>query len=120
MSSNDDTPILAISRLQEIFEDDTAGIADLLDGAMRTATDWEAALGNALAHRAFDDVLWGAHAIMGSAANIGGNEVAAIAGRIESAARAKNWAGVELAINDLSQAYERLRTSVRAYRASLA
>ena len=31
-----DTPVLEISRLQEIFEDDTAGIADLLEAAMGT------------------------------------------------------------------------------------
>jgi len=115
-----DTPILEISRLVEIFEDDTAGIADLLEAAMGTGAGNQATLRDALARRALDDVMRAAHAIKGSSANIGGNEVAAIAGRIEAAARAQTWDGIEPAALELDQAYERLRAAVRAYRAGLA
>jgi len=114
-----DTPILEISRLEEIFEDDTAGIADLLEAAMGTGATNQATLRDALARRALDDVMRAAHAIKGSTANIGGNEVAAVAGRIETAARAQTWDGIEPAAIELDQAYERLREAVRAYRAGL-
>jgi HPt (histidine-containing phosphotransfer) domain-containing protein len=114
-----DTPILQISRLEEIFEDDTAAIADLLEAAMGTGVTNQATLHGALARRALDDVMRAAHAIKGSAANIGGNEVAAAAAVIEDAARAQTWDGIEPAAIELDQAYERLREAVRAYRAGI-
>ncbi|MGA2395622.1 MAG: Hpt domain-containing protein [Candidatus Lustribacter sp.] len=114
-----DTPILEISRLEEIFEDDTAGIADLLEAAMGTGAANQATLRDAVARRQLDEVMRAAHAIKGSTANIGGNEVAALAARIEDAARAQTWDGIEPATIELDQAYERLREAVRAYRAGL-
>jgi HPt (histidine-containing phosphotransfer) domain-containing protein len=114
-----DTPILEISRLEEIFEDDSTGIADLLDAAMGTGATNQATLRDALQRRALDDVMRASHAIKGSTANIGGNEVAEVAGRIETAARANTWDGIEPAAIELDQAYERLRDAVRAYRAGI-
>lgn len=114
-----DTPILEISRLEEIFEDDTAGIADLLEAAMGTGATNQATLHDAIARRHLDDTMRAAHAIKGSTANIGGNEVAEYAGRIETAARANTWDGIEPAAIELDAAYERLREAVRAYRAGL-
>jgi HPt (histidine-containing phosphotransfer) domain-containing protein len=60
-----------------------------------------------------------AHAIKGSSANIGGNEVAAVAALIEDAARAQTWSGIAENADGLDRAYERLREAVVAYRASL-
>jgi HPt (histidine-containing phosphotransfer) domain-containing protein len=114
-----DTPILEISRLEEIFEDDTTGIADLLDAAMGTGATTQAALREAFERRALNDVMRAAHSIKGSSANVGGNEVAEVAGRIEAAARADTWDGIEPALIELDAAYERLRTAVRAYRAEI-
>jgi HPt (histidine-containing phosphotransfer) domain-containing protein len=114
-----DTPILEISRLEEIFEDDTAGIADLLEAAMGTGAANQATLHDAMDRHALDDVMRAAHAIKGSTANIGGNEVAAVAATIENAARAQTWDGIEPAIIELDRAYERLREAVRAYRAEI-
>ena len=115
-----DTPTLEISRLEEIFEDDTDGIADLLDAAMQTGAGHQTALHEGIARRMLDDVMRAAHAIKGSSANIGGNEVAAIAGRIEAAARAKTWNGIDTDAVALDAAYDRLRAAVAGYRASLA
>jgi HPt (histidine-containing phosphotransfer) domain-containing protein len=114
-----DTPILEISRLEEIFEDDTAGIADLLEAAMETGATTQAALRDAIERRALNDVMRAAHSIKGSSANVGGNEVAEVAGRIEAAARADTWDGIEPALIELDEAYERLRAAVRAYRAEI-
>ena len=113
------TPVLEISRLEEIFEDDTAGIADLLEAAMGTGAANQATLRDALGRRALDEVMRAAHAIKGSTANIGGNEVAAAAAIIENAARAQTWDGIEPAAIELDEAYERLRAAVRAYRAGI-
>jgi HPt (histidine-containing phosphotransfer) domain-containing protein len=112
-----DTPILAISRLEEVFEDDTAAIAGLLEAAMNTGAVNQATLRDALARRELGEVMRAAHSIKGSAANIGGNEVAAVAARIEESARAQTWDGIEPAAQELDDAYERLRAAVRAYRA---
>jgi HPt (histidine-containing phosphotransfer) domain-containing protein len=114
-----DTPILEISRLQEIFEDDTGGIADLLEAAMRTGAGNQEQLRAAIARNALEDVMRTAHAIKGSTANIGGNQVAEIAARIENAARANSWDGVADDARELDAAYERLREAVRAYRAEV-
>jgi HPt (histidine-containing phosphotransfer) domain-containing protein len=114
-----DTPILEISRLEEVFEDDTTAIADLLEAAMGTGATNQASLHDALTRHALGDVMRAAHAIKGSTANIGGNEVAAVAALIENAARAQTWDGIEPAVIELDLAYERLREAVRAYRAGI-
>ena len=114
-----DTPILEISRLQEIFEDDTAGIVELLESAMKTGAGYQESLQTALAQKVLEEVMRAAHAIKGSSANIGGNEVAEVAARIEDAARASTWDGIADDAVALDQAYERLREAVRAYRAEV-
>jgi HPt (histidine-containing phosphotransfer) domain-containing protein len=114
-----DTSTLEISRLEEIFEDDTSGIADLLEAAMETGASHQTALRTAIANRDLDAVMRSAHAIKGSAANVGGKDVAAVAGRIEAAARAQTWNGIDADADELDAQYERLRAAVAAYRASI-
>jgi HPt (histidine-containing phosphotransfer) domain-containing protein len=114
-----DTPILEISRLQEIFEDDTAGIVELLESAMKTGAGYQATLRSAVAANVLDDVMRAAHAIKGSASNVGGNEVAAVAGRIENAARAQTWDGIADDAVELDRAYDRLRDAIAAYRTAV-
>ena len=115
-----DTPTLEISRLQEIFEDDTVGIADLLDAAMDTGAGHQAALRDGIGRSDLESVMRAAHAIKGSSANVGGNEVAEVAGRIEAAARAHTWDGIAADADALDAAYERLRVAVAGYRKSIA
>ncbi len=98
---------------------DTAGIADLLEAAMQTGAAHQAALREGIERGALDDVMRAAHAIKGSSANIGGNEVAAFAADIETAARAGTWDGIAENAQNLDAAYDRLRAAVVAYRASL-
>jgi HPt (histidine-containing phosphotransfer) domain-containing protein len=111
-----DTPILEISRLVEIFEDDTAGIVELLESAMKTGAGYQASLRAGLEQKLLDDVMRAAHAIKGSAANVGGNEVADVAAKIENAARAETWDGIPENADALDAAYDRLREAVAAYR----
>jgi HPt (histidine-containing phosphotransfer) domain-containing protein len=114
-----DTSTLEISRLQEIFEDDVEGIADLLDAAMQTGRGQQDALRDAIDRNDLDAVVRASHAIKGSAANIGGNDVAALAGRIEHTARAGSWDGIAGDADALDSAYELLRTAVVEYRKSI-
>lgn len=114
-----DTPILEISRLVEIFEDDTAGIVELLESAMKTGAGYQEALRTGLAQQELDDVMRAAHAIKGSASNVGGNEVAEVAARIENAARAATWNGIADDALALDRAYDRLREAIQAYRAEV-
>jgi HPt (histidine-containing phosphotransfer) domain-containing protein len=114
-----DTLILEISRLQEIFEDDTAGIVELLESAMKTGRGYQDALRTGLQQQGLEDVMRAAHAIKGSAANVGGNEVAAVAARIEDAARASTWNGIAEDADELDRAYDRLRAAIQAYRAEV-
>lgn len=110
-----DTPILAISRLEEIFEDDRAGILELLEAAMRTGSTYQQALREGLERRELTDVMRAAHAIKGSSANVGGNEVAEVSARIEDTARAGTWDGIAQDADELDRAYDRLRGAVRSY-----
>jgi HPt (histidine-containing phosphotransfer) domain-containing protein len=114
-----DTSTLEISRLQEIFEDDIEGIADLLEAAMRTGRAQQDTLREAIARNDLDTVVRASHAIKGSTANIGGNDVAAIAGRIEETARAGVWDGIASDADALDAAYELLRAAVVDYRKSI-
>ena len=114
-----DTPILEISRLEEIFEDDRAGIVDLLEAAMRTGETYQQALRDGLRRQDLNDVMRAAHAIKGSSANVGGNEVADVSARIENAARAGTWDGIAADADELDRAYDRLRGAVRSYAAEV-
>ena len=85
-----DTPILEISRLEEIFKDDTAGIADLLEAAMGTGATNQATLRDALARHALDDVMRAAHAIKGSTANAGSPRRSSVATAVLRSPRERN------------------------------
>lgn len=119
MKTPEDVPVFDRSRLEDIFEDDTAAIADLLEMALEAGAKNLAALADAVARHELDDVMRAAHAIMGSSDNIGGYEVAVIARRIEASARTKQWIGIEPAVGELHVACDRLRSELRAYRSEL-
>src|ERR1700694_3175425 len=74
-----DKAILDITRLEEAFEDDTAGIAELLEMALETGKKHRAALEEGLAAGDAAVVARAAHGIKGSAGNIGANVVYGLA-----------------------------------------
>ena len=82
-----DSEILDLSRLVEAFEDDTAGIADLLDMALETGAKHRLALADGVARGDAEVVRRAAHSIKGSASNIGAARVSSIAADIENQAR---------------------------------
>ena len=114
-----DNEILDLSRLEEAFEDDTAGIAELLEMALETGRKHQLALAEGIARGDVETVRKAAHSIKGSSGNIGANAVMHLAAALEDRARAGDLsdAGERAAVIDA--AYERVAAEVRAYRTSL-
>ena len=115
-----DKAILDITRLEEAFEDDRDGIADLLDMALETGKKHRRALEEGLAARDASVVARAAHGIKGSSGNIGANVVYGLATELDRRARTGDLDGAREAIDAIDAAYARVADEVRAYRASLA
>jgi HPt (histidine-containing phosphotransfer) domain-containing protein len=114
-----DKAILDLTRLQEAFDDDVIGIADLLDMALQTGRKHVGFMNDGIKNHSIETVARAAHGIKGSASNVGAGNVTLVATEIESRARAGSWDGVEALTRDLENAYEELRTTVVAYRAEV-
>ena len=111
--------MLDLSRLQEAFEDDAAGIADLLEMALETGRKHRAALEEGLAAGDASVVARAAHGIKGSAGTIGATAVYALAMELDARARTGDLDGARERIDAIGDAYARVAEEVRAYRASL-
>jgi HPt (histidine-containing phosphotransfer) domain-containing protein len=119
VSALPDKAVLDITRLEEAFEDDVAGIADLLDMAMETGRKHRRALAEGLAANDAATVARAAHGIKGSAGNIGANVVYGLATELDRRARTGDLDGAREAIAAIDAAYDRVGDEVRAYRANL-
>ncbi len=115
-----DKEILDLARLEEAFEDDVGGIADLLEMALETGRKHRAALAAGLRARDAAAVARAAHGIKGSAGNIGANVVYALATELDARARTGNLDGADERVAAIDAAYARVADEVRAYRASIA
>lgn len=115
-----DNETLDLSNLEEAFEDDTTGIADLLDMALATGDKHRAALEDGVARGDAETVRRAAHSIKGSAGNIGAKQVMRLASELEERARAGNLEGARDRVDAVSAAYADVAREVRAYRESLA
>jgi HPt (histidine-containing phosphotransfer) domain-containing protein len=111
-----DKAILDLSRLQEAFDDDVIGIADLLDMALATGRKHVAAMNEGVRSHTIEMVARAAHGIKGSASNVGAGNVTAVATEIETRSRAGSWDGIEQLARDLEAAYAELGTRVKEYR----
>ncbi len=109
-----------LERLEEAFEDDTTGIADLLDMALETGAKHRRALEAGLAAGDTEIVRRAAHSIKGSAGNIGANDVMRLAAELDERARAGDLSDARARVDAIGAAYDRVAGEVRAYRASLA
>ena len=116
---NADHPVLNLESVRIAFEDDDAGLLDLLDLVLATAQTDLANLAAAIGAR--DATLVGklAHGLKGASSNVGAEEFAAIAARLETAVHEGAWdRGVAL-FEQLEGAFGRVRTSIEAFRASV-
>ncbi|MGB8266613.1 MAG: Hpt domain-containing protein [Candidatus Velthaea sp.] len=114
-----DDAILDLARLREVFEDDEAGIVELLEMALGTGGKHVAHLKDALAAHDAEGLHRAAHGIKGSASNIGALQVARISAEIEEQARNARWDGISELVTALDAAYAALREHVRSYRAEV-
>jgi HPt (histidine-containing phosphotransfer) domain-containing protein len=111
--------ILDLARLEEAFEDDTGGIADLLEMALETSAKHRRTLADGLVAGDATVVARAAHAMKGSAGNIGAGEIARLAAELDERARAGDLADARERSAAIEAAYVRLAERVRAYRLSL-
>jgi HPt (histidine-containing phosphotransfer) domain-containing protein len=112
-----DSAILDLSRLREAFEDDDAGIIELLEMALGTGAKHVTSLSEALAAHDLPGVARAAHGIKGSASNIGAVAITRISAEIEDRARTGRSDGMSELSAQLDAAYAALRETVREYRA---
>ena len=115
-----DRTILDITNLEEAFDDDTAGIAELLEMAMETGRKHRAALDAGLAAGDATMIARAAHGMKGSAGNIGAKVVYRLATELDARARTGNLDGARERIDAIHAEYERVAEEVRRYRESLA
>ena len=114
-----DKEILDLSRLEEAFEDDVNGIAELLEMALETGKKHRRALEDGLSAGDAQVVARAAHGIKGSAGNIGANAVYRLATELDARARTGNLDGARERIDEIGEEYARVAEEVQAYRASL-
>ena len=114
-----DNDTLDLSRLEEAFEDDTAGIAELLEMAMDTGRKHRLALAEGIASGDAKVVRRAAHSIKGSSGNIGANAVMHLAAELESRAREGDLSDARQRADAIDAAYERVADAVHAYRVTL-
>ena len=112
-------PVLDLTMLEEVYEDDTAGMLELLGIAQRTIGDARPVLANAIAKRALEVVRSSAHGIKGALLNVGGHEAARVASAIEQRARSGEWEPLGSLANDLDSALARFDAAVASYRVSV-
>jgi HPt (histidine-containing phosphotransfer) domain-containing protein len=115
-----DKQILDLTRLEEAFEDDTAGIAELLEMALQTGAKHCEVLSNALAAGDAAAVARAAHGIKGSAGNIGANVVMGLAATLDARARTGDLAEAHEVLDAIRRGYAQVAEEVRSYRAGLA
>lgn len=114
-----DKTILDLTRLEEAFEDDTDGIAELLDMALETGAKHRRVLREGIAANDADVVRKAAHGIKGSAGNMGATRVMELAAELEARARAGDLTGASASVDAIDAAYDAVAGEVRAYRAAL-
>jgi HPt (histidine-containing phosphotransfer) domain-containing protein len=114
-----DKTVLDLSRLEEAFEDDRNGIADLLEMALETGAKHRRALEEGLANSDAVMVARAAHGIKGSAGNIGAIGLYEIAADLDERARTGNLDGADERIRAIGGAYARVATEIREYRIAI-
>ncbi|MEA2718692.1 MAG: Hpt domain [Candidatus Eremiobacteraeota bacterium] len=114
-----DKNVLDLTRLEEAFEDDVTGIADLLDMALETGKKHRRAMEEGLAANDATVVARAAHGIKGSAGTIGANVVYRLATELDARARTGNLEGARERVDAIDAAYAKVTEEVRAYRAGL-
>ena len=115
---SDDLPVLDLTMLEEVYEDDVAGMVELLDIAQRTVQARSAPARRDRRRRPRSGAA-AAHGIKGALGNVGGHAASAVASAIEQHARRGEWEPVPGLANELDSALARFDTAIASYRASV-
>ena len=110
-----DRAILDLARLREIYEDDRAGILDLLNLAVQTAHVQMETIDAAIGSHNAPDVRGAAHAIKGASLNVGAPETARVAAELEVAGANSRWETIPGKAVALREALVRLAENVELY-----
>jgi HPt (histidine-containing phosphotransfer) domain-containing protein len=110
------TDTLDLSNLNEAFDGDREGIAELLDESLEFIAGTQTEMRAALASGDAAAIAKSAHTLKGTSANIGANVVRAISARIESDAKAGELGNLAPMFTELGDALEALREAVSAYK----
>jgi len=115
-----DSQVLNLARLEEAFDDDRAGIAELLEMALETGAKHLRNLEEGLSRGDATIVARAAHSIKGSAGNVGAERIAALAASLDTVARLNDLHDARTRIEALRSAYDELAEAIGAYRATVA
>jgi HPt (histidine-containing phosphotransfer) domain-containing protein len=114
-----DPSVLDLTRLTEAYEDDVAGIAELLQMALGTHDKHLNNLRAAIAAHDAAMLARAAHGIKGSSSNIGAGGVTRVSTEIDARARDGRWDGIDELAAELEAAVAALKATVEAYRAAV-
>jgi HPt (histidine-containing phosphotransfer) domain-containing protein len=111
-------PALNLGRLEDVLGDDRDSIAEILELAAGTCRGALTNLRGTDASAPLEVARY-AHAMKGAAANVGAEELAAVATELEIAARTGALERLNTFVQQIADAYERFEVAVKEYRAGL-
>ncbi|HEY0798315.1 MAG TPA: Hpt domain-containing protein [Candidatus Baltobacteraceae bacterium] len=109
---------LDLTNLNEAFDGDREGIAELLDESVEFIAGAQTEMRAALAAGDAPSIAKAAHTLKGTSANIGAQIVSAISAKIEADAKAGQLAELPSVFNELGDALGALHDAVAAYKRS--
>ncbi len=116
MKQNADKSVLDMARLIEVYEEDLDGMLELFDLMIKNNTGLLAKLEHATQERDLEGVRSAAHAIKGSAGNVGGLELYKLAQQIEEQALDGSWDGISDRVRAARPAFGRLQREIDSLR----
>ncbi|MDQ6931094.1 MAG: Hpt domain-containing protein [Candidatus Eremiobacteraeota bacterium] len=116
MKQNADKSVLDLDRLIEVYDDDLDGMLELFDLMIKNNTGLLTKLEHASMEHDLEGVRAAAHAIKGSAGNVGGMELYRLAQQIEDLARDGSWQGLQEHVRAARPAFNRLRGEIDSLR----
>ena len=105
--------VLRPEQLMDIAGGDIEVIRDLVEAFLRGAGDWVIALGRAVPAEDLEAVRSNAHAMKGSAANLGAEFLRQAARSLETAGKAGNWSVTGGALERVLEELDRLKCDLR-------
>jgi HPt (histidine-containing phosphotransfer) domain-containing protein len=116
MPNPDSSVVLDLTRLQDVYEDDTEGMLELFDMMLKNSAAHLDALDRAVQAQDLEGVRKATHSIKGSSGNVGANQLSRTAAEVEDSARDGNWENIPTLAAQLRPAYERAREAVEQFR----